>query len=190
MLGALPALCTRPGRDCKYRISVLQSLPSRQNKLQTSRYTRQDCRCPPHSFQLLFPSTCRPANLSLRATRSITHPDVLAPALISAARPCPEMPVGNFEGDFQHLSSIPPTALLQLIRRFSSLFLPPSLSFSTADRLPGSDPLPSAPRPRSCAASGAKLLLTSSRLFLILPLVDRRQLMRKVKKAENSRDET
>lgn len=137
---------------------MLQSLPSRQNKLQTSRYTRtptpQDCRCPPHSFQLLFPSTCRPANLSLRATRSITHPDVLAPALISAARRCPEMPVGNFEGDFQHLSSIPPTALLQLIRRFSFLFLPPSFSFSTADRLPGSEPLPSAPCPRPSAASG------------------------------------
>lgn len=152
---------------------MLQSLPSRQNKLQTSRYTRtpQDGRCPPHSLQLLYPSTCRPANLSLRASRSITHPDVLAPALISAARPCPEVPVGNFEGDFQHLSSIPPTALLQLIRRFSSFVSsPPSFSFSTADRLPGSDPLPSAPRPRS-----SELLLTSRRLFLILPLVDRGQ---------------
>lgn len=117
--------------------------------------------CPP-AIQLLSP----------RAVRSITHSDVLAPALISAARRCPEMPIGSFGGDFQHLSSIPPTALhnesTKLVLRCCFfpplLLLFPSVSSSTADRLPTSDPSLSAPCPLSSYASGPNPLLPSSRL--------------------------
>lgn len=169
---ASPALCTRPGRDC--RLALGPSAASErtwQNKTEIFLPRLPDTLVPPQTVphspfyfcppavQLLPLSPCCEVHYAFRR---------FSPGSYFSRTPMLRNVHWDFWWRFPASLFNPSHCTSQLICHVSFLFcyFPPLLllSPSVSDRLPTSDPSLSAPRPLSSSVSGPNLLLPSSRL--------------------------